>query len=177
MKSYAHLCGLQYEWGVNDCYTAMQRFYKDVYDVTLRDYIRPQDFGVNGINLYMDNYMKEGFRLIDVPMHDLLPGDAFVIQPNVIAPVNGPDLRVPTHAAAYVGGSQIFHHYTGQLSGPVPYKGLWRTRTVATLRHPDVAKQYMLDTKINLIDMLPQHLKEKVIGPQPAPSPDPAVET
>lgn len=153
MKSFDHLIGLPYKWGENDCYSAVRRFYNEVFDMQLRDYVRPKDFWQDNIDLYGDNFRSEGFRTIDLPHHELMPGDGFLIAIGA---------SFPTHAAVYVGGDDIFHHFTGQLSSREPYKGIWRARTVATLRHPEVAAKLVVQPKkLELADMMPAHLKEK----------------
>lgn len=39
------------------------------------------------------------------------------------------------HAGIYLGNGKMLHHMYGQLSGEVPYGGIWRERTMLTLRH------------------------------------------
>lgn len=160
MKSYEHLIGLPYEWGVNDCYSLVRRFYNEVFDLNLQDYIRPKDFWQEGIDLYGQNFRNEGFRAIDLPHHELMPGDGFLIAVGA---------SFPTHAAVYVGGDKILHHFTNRLSACEPYKGIWRSGTVATLRHPDVVKRAEVQpTKVDLLDLVPPHIREKFRGlPKP----------
>lgn len=153
MKSrHAHLEGRRYQWETADCYTAMQDWYRDVGGIILPNYIRPIDHGEVGVDLYRENFHREGFRLLDdVPMHDLKIGDGFLISIQS---------SVATHAAVYVGGNEIFHHPQGRLSVTEPYKGIWKKYTVATLRHPQVAenlKQY--EEKVDIGTLLPPHLK------------------
>jgi catechol 2,3-dioxygenase-like lactoylglutathione lyase family enzyme len=153
MKSYEHLIGLPYEWGVNDCYSLVRRFYNEVCGMNLKDYVRPKDFWRENIDLYGQNFRNEGFETIDLPMHELRPGDGFLIA--IGAPF-------PTHAAVYVGGDKILHHFTNQLSTCEPYRALWRRSTVATLRHPDALKAlHIQPQEVELGDLLPPHIKEK----------------
>lgn len=154
MKTFDHLLGIPYELGVNDCYSAVRSFYRDVYDLHMNDYVRPHNFWEYGLNLYMDNYAKEGFQVIHVPAHDVKEGDAFLIALGA---------AFPTHAAIYVGSNEIFHHFTNRLSCKEAYRSLWRNHTVATLRHPMVAASSALERpSLDLMDVLPPALKVRL---------------
>ena len=41
---YEHLIGIEYKHGSNDCYGLIRRFYKDNFDLNLRNYARPHDW-------------------------------------------------------------------------------------------------------------------------------------
>jgi len=148
------LCGVPYEWGVNDCFTAAQRYYATRHNIIIKDYARPDKFWLNGLDLIMGNFRKEGFELIDIPLHELNIGDGFLIAVGT---------TFPTHCAVYVGGGQIFHHFTKQLSTVEAYTGIWRKYTLAMVRHPGVAASHMDEVKtVQMLDLVPPHLREKI---------------
>jgi cell wall-associated NlpC family hydrolase len=62
---YEHLIGIEYKHGSNDCYGLIRRFYKDNFDLNLRNYARPHDWWNTDLSLYQLNYHKEGFRPLD----------------------------------------------------------------------------------------------------------------
>ena len=106
-------------------------FYKDNFDIELYNYVRPDDWWINGLNLYEDNFAREGFRTIDVPFRDIRIGDCFLIA------IPDPRTRItPTnHIAIYVGDGKVIHHLLGRLSCEVPYKGMLRNYTTCIIRH------------------------------------------
>ena len=78
-----------------------------------------------GQNIYVENYTKQGFVLINNPS-DIKEHDAFLIQ--LIS-------SVPNHAAIYIGEGLIMHHVMGRLSSRDVYGGYWRKHTTHHLRH------------------------------------------
>ena len=97
------LVGRQFSHGIIDCYTLVQDYYKDTLDIKL-DYIpREMEWWDKGQNIYVENYTKQGFVIINNPS-DIKEHDAFLIQ--LIS-------SVPNHAAIYIGEGLIMHHVMG----------------------------------------------------------------
>lgn len=129
---YENLKGRTWIHGVFDCYSLIQDFYAQNYQIVLNDYDHEDEWWNTGQNLYMENFAAEGFGLVDEP----LPGDVILMQ------INAP---VPCHGAIYLGKNTILHHYIHRISNSESYKGVWRNTTVAYLRHRDVKYREVYD--------------------------------
>lgn len=111
--------------GSVDCYGLVREFYKKEFDLDLTNYARSDFWWNNGENLYMENFKKEGFYLLndsDEPQF----GDLYLIALNA---------SVACHAAIYIGDNKILHHVINRLSAVDKYRGCWRNWTVARIRH------------------------------------------
>lgn len=124
----SHLEGREFIHGTEDCYSLVRDFFRDNFGIELTNYARPDDWWAKGLNLYMDHFHNEGFRLVDNPK-DLQIADVF------LCAVRSP---VANHAAVYVGEGHILHHFIGRRSNKELYKGIWRNTTVACIRHKDL---------------------------------------
>lgn len=149
---YDNLIGLQFKFGKQDCYTLVRQFYAQNFGLELRNYARPNDFWVYNMNLYMDNFHKEGFKAMDLRPEELRPGDALLMA-----------VRSPTanHAAVVVEGGRILHHMIDRLSTVEDYKGPWRNRTLATLRHPGAVYVDPPSEAVSLLELLPDHVRAR----------------
>jgi len=145
---YQHLIGRPFNHGVQDCFSLARDFYKDNFDINIRNIARPDNWWNLGMNLYMDHFYEEGFRVIDCHPKDWLPADGFLIA--MAAPV-------ACHAAVYLGNNMILHHAVNRFSEVTPYSGLWRNNTVAVLRHKDVPKVTKGPEILDLMQLLPPH--------------------
>lgn len=122
----APLIGRQFCFGVLDCYTLVRDYYAETFDIHLRDYHRDEKFWEKGQQLYLDNFAKEGFIVIDDP-NDLQVGDLLFMTLNNIAVAN--------HAAIVLDGNMILHHPMNRISGKDIYGGYWKKITVKHVRH------------------------------------------
>lgn len=116
--------GRQFVHGIVDCYALCRDWYKREWGLELRDYERRDQWWHNGENLYLENFMKEGFHKI--PIQELQCGDALLM--HIVSPV-------PNHAAIYLGEQQILHHVQGRLSSRDVYGGYYGKSTACALRH------------------------------------------
>lgn len=91
--------------GVTDCYSLIRDYYKLHHNTTLPDYPREYKWWEGVGNMYLDNFADAGFEEVD--LSDRQPGDVLLIY--LLS-------DVPNHAAVYLGGNEILHHYTGRLS-------------------------------------------------------------
>ena len=143
MIKYKHLEGRQWDPPKFDCYSALQDFYRDNFEIALRDYARPDNWWDHGLNLYMDNFHREGFQVIhEDRLQDLRVADILLMQ--IQAPV-------ADHAAIYLGNGWIFHHFFGRLSNAEQLRPLWWNTRVVTIRHPAVNISETV-TDFNLVD-------------------------
>ena len=118
------LIGRTFTHGVNDCYTLIKDFYSAKLGIELRDYHRDDEWWEKGQDLYLDNYIEEGFY--EVPLNELKYGDFILMQI---------ESNTVNHAAIYIGNGEILHHLYGRLSMRGVYGSYWLDRTRRTLRH------------------------------------------
>ena len=126
---YEHLIGIEYKHGSSDCYGLIRRFYKDNFDLNLRNYARPPDWWNTDLSLYQLNYHKEGFRPLDAHPSDWRPADLFLMA------VKSTKIN---HSAILLENGKILHHVPGRFSGVETYSGMWRNLTCGILRHKDI---------------------------------------
>lgn len=163
MSAYDHLLGLPFDEQKQHCYSLVKAFYRDVFNIELRDYANPHRWWDHGESLFMDNFRREGFELLDCAPHGYQYGDVLIMAINA---------SVGNHSAVLVENSRILHHLVGQRSCVHPYGGLFRNTTVAVLRHPDVK---ISETKLDLVSLLPRHVAnriEELQVPEQSSSPD-----
>lgn len=124
----APLLQREYAFGVLDCYTLGQDFYRRELGIVLPDFERRDGFWKRGEHLYRDNMLAAGFEV--VPVHDeadLVRGDGLLMR------VLSPD--VDNHVAVWLGDGMMLHHPYGQLSRRERWDTPWQRRTTAVLRH------------------------------------------
>lgn len=119
----APLLGRSFHHGVLDCYALVKDWYWQERGIKLGCYNRDYRWWLDGGNLYLDNYEKEGFaRVTDGTLE---VGDILLMTIRS---------RVPNHAAVFVGDNMILHHYEGQLSSREIYGKFWRDVTTLVIR-------------------------------------------
>lgn len=118
----APLLGLPFSHGVHDCYSLVQRYYRQELDIDLPDFARDEKWWEKGQNLYLENFEKAGFVQVD----DLHEHDGILMK--LASPV-------PNHAAVYVGNNQIVQHIMNRLSSRDVWGGWYQKIAVAFVRH------------------------------------------
>jgi len=126
---YDHLIGRDYVDGSVDCYRLVMDFYKDNFGIELPDYARPARFWEQGLNLYMNNYHANGFRVLDVHPSEWVPGDV------VLMAIQS---SIGNHAGILIERGQFIHHFYKRKSIVEKYRGMWQHSTIAVFRHIDV---------------------------------------
>lgn len=156
---YEHLLGREFVHGKTDCYDLVRCFYRDNFAIELTNYARPDFWWREGLNLYIDNFRKEGFEVLDIPVYQAQPADV------LLAAVMSSG--VANHAGVFVGDGKVLHHYPTRFSEVVPLKGIWRNSVCALVRHKDVVIDRKVPT-LDLMDLLPpqkrRQLDEYVAG-------------
>ena len=105
----------------------MRDWFRSERGVLLPNFARFDDWWKRGENLYLDNFSRVGFEVVNfADLRNLLPGDCFLMQ--VASPV-------PNHAAVYLGDGLILHHLQGRLSSRDVYGGYWQKVTTHVLRY------------------------------------------
>jgi proteasome lid subunit RPN8/RPN11 len=122
----AELEGRPFVYGVLDCLTIVQDYFRDKHGIEIPAFQYTEDWWNRGEDLYRDNLPKQGFVLVhDEPR----PSDLILMQC---------DGKVPNHCAIYVGDGMMLHHAPGHLSGYHPYiceRGYYALCTVGIWRH------------------------------------------
>lgn len=121
------LYGREYCFGVLDCYSFIQDFYKQEYGLILRDYEREDKFWEKGLNLYTDFMALEGFYPIEEK--NLKPGDGIIM--NIASDIGN-------HGAVYLGDGMMAHHLYHRLSSRDVYGGYYRKHMLLCVRHKDL---------------------------------------
>lgn len=120
----------QYVYGIYDCYSLIQDYYKREFGIALGNYPHVEGFWRKGYNFFQDNFGKEGF--VEMPPEtELQIGDMLLLQVGS---------AVPNHSALYIGDELIMHHCEGRLSRRDIYGGYWQKHTTAILRHKEMMK-------------------------------------
>ena len=119
------------EWihGVSDCYTLIQRVYKEIFNIELAYYERKDYWWAHSelYDLYRENYAKEGFNRIEISEDSQLQiGDAILMTIGC---------KIPCHAAIYIGDNKILHHFMNKESSIEEYDGIWKQTTSEVIRH------------------------------------------
>lgn len=106
-----------------DCYGLIRDWYKQERSIELPNFERTDNWWTRGENLYVRHYGDAGFYSHS---GELQPGDIILMQ------YKADEIN---HAGIYIGDGKMFHHMYGRLSEVVPYGGMWRERTLLTLRY------------------------------------------
>ena len=115
------LMGRVFVHGVTDCYSFIRDWYAQNRGVKLLDFARADNWWERGENLYLDNFAKAGFMVVD----EMQVGDVLLMTVGA---------NVPNHGAVYVGDNIIEHHLYGRLSSREVYGQFYRERTTHVLR-------------------------------------------
>ena len=124
------LIGRQFIYGLLDCFTLVEDYYREVCNIVLKvpqwnkDNGYEWDFWEKGKNYYVDNYEVNGFKRITDG--SLKPHDALLM--NIRSPISN-------HCAIYLGDNRILHHLVSRLSCRDQYGQHYRQYTTHTLRH------------------------------------------
>lgn len=124
--------GIDFQHGDTDCYGLIRRVYSEVFNISLTNYARPDNWWDHDdvYNLYMDNYANEGFSLVDIyRIQDMEVGDVILM---------AIQSSVPCHAGIYIGNNKILHHFYGRKSCIENYCRIWKNTTTGIIRHRDL---------------------------------------
>ena len=160
---YDHLLGVKfsYEQG-KDCLTTLCNYFKTMHDITIgNDYARYAGWERDGLNLFVDNFRKEGFELLDFPRSDkwgkhLQTGDVLLMSLHSLQ-----DRRatgVANHCAIWLEPRMILHHMFGRNSEIIPFK--YRNSTTHILRHKDIPLKQKVVENLDFFDILSPRKRE-----------------
>lgn len=122
------LLGVEFHHGVQDCYTAIRKWYWQTRGIKLKDFPRQGMWWCEDENLYVDNFAKAGFFIVDIC--DIQDGDV------VLGKIKS---EVINHAGIYLDNSVdgcglVYHHLPGRLSRRES-AGPWLNRTELVVRY------------------------------------------
>lgn len=145
--------GKVFDLETQNCYNAVQAFYRLNFGIELRDYPCPGHWWEQGLDLYRDLAGQEGFQLVQDPPSRWQAGDVILM---------AIDASVANHCAVLLPNGKIYHHLYGQLSCVTSYGGLFRNTTVAVYRHPDVQVHQRPKERVELESLLPPHVRRRL---------------
>lgn len=115
--------GARWILGFQDCFEIVRRYYRNTYKIYIGDYDRDESFCHEEQNVIMDNFEKEGFKI--VPKESLKLHDVILFRT---------DKALPQHFGIYLGGQQFLHHMQNGFSCQQLLNGKWLNRILYVLR-------------------------------------------
>jgi proteasome lid subunit RPN8/RPN11 len=103
------LLGRPFRHGVEDCYTAIRKWYWQERRVCLPDYPRSPDWWYGEADMYLGLYAQTGFRRLGA---DEVPGLGDI----GLARVGDRRVKTLNHGFVHLGDGTIYHHLPGRLS-------------------------------------------------------------
>ena len=129
---------------VYDCFELIRDFFKANRICDIPPYAKPPFWWKDGtLDLYMDNFSREGFDVVTTPMETWRPGDVILMAIGT---------KVACHGAILVDDSSILHHFTDRISCVEGYRPAYRNMTVGTLRHPN-CPDFTSEGRVELNDL------------------------
>ena len=122
MANYRSLIGLPWQYGINDCFSLVRRYYA-LAGVLLPDFERPERLETSP-SIFLEQAGALGFR--EIALNDLRAGDVLIMRLGTDAPM---------HAAIYVGNQQILHQRMNSVSGVEALTRYYRMKTAAVFRY------------------------------------------
>ena len=153
--SFNRYVGRPYRDGLDDCYGLVRDFYRREYGLVLRNYARPIGFDDGGLDLLRDNFRREGFEILNIPLPLLEPGDGLLFMVGS---------RSINHVGVATHGGKFLHHLYRKASSHDTLDPRWQQRLSLIVRHPDIAKANRdRQGTQSLLDLLPPHLRPGVM--------------
>jgi cell wall-associated NlpC family hydrolase len=148
---YDNLIGKQFILGSQDCLSLFREFYKQNFDIHIRNYARPAGWSSDQLDLMGICHEREGFEKIAWwKPSELRPGDVLCMSVGS---------RNPNHFAVYIGDGFLIHHLAHRLSSKEVFRDFWINSVAYILRHPkvpdlrpvhpDVTLQELFDVRVS----------------------------
>ena len=122
MADYQSLIGLPWQYGINDCFSLVRRYYA-LAGVMLPDFERPERLATSP-SIFLEQAGALGF--CETALSDLRVDDVLIMRLGTDAPM---------HAAIYVGDQQILHQRMNSVSGVEALTRYYRMKTAAVFRY------------------------------------------
>ncbi len=121
------LVGRKWNYGVNDCWTMIQDYYK-LLGISLPDHERPTDLATLTESMYLERMPQMGFHQID--LNRRRTNDVLIMQIMT---------QTPMHAAVFLlderGNEKILHNKKDSISSIEQFGLYYRQSTVAVFRY------------------------------------------
>ena len=103
------LLGRPFRHGVDDCYSAIRKWYWQERRILLPEFPRAPEWWFGTEELYLDGYAAAGFRRLGVDEAPAL-GDVGLTR------FGGREVKVINHGFVYLGDGTVYHHLPGRLA-------------------------------------------------------------
>jgi proteasome lid subunit RPN8/RPN11 len=113
-----------YVYGIMDCFTLVRDFYK-LYEISIPNYYREDDFWNHGYSQYLDLYENNNFEKVD-GIENLKFGDLVLF--NIRC-------ELPNHAGIYIGEGTLMHQPQSRLSLTEEMGLIWQNTFFCILRY------------------------------------------
>lgn len=167
---YDHLLGKKFEYGTQDCLTTLSDYYRTIHGIEIgKDYARFPGWEREGLNLFVDNYYDEGFRLLEFARADnwythLQDGDLLFMSIHGLS--DRANSGVANHCAIWLEPKMILHHMFGRRSQIIDFK--YKNSTTHILRHKDVPLKEKEVEQVDFFDILSPRKREMLRNAQRA---------
>lgn len=153
--TYAHLLGLPYESGRQDCYGLLRRYYKEQFSIDLLNFARPDGWWDEpDLNILSDFLDADGWQDVGCNSRLMRRGDALVFS-LLNSKVN--------HVGIYVGNGMFIHHLWNNFSREEAVTPKWTSRLLHVVRLPAVEEAIsQAQGKLDYTNLLPTHVKRKI---------------
>jgi len=108
----AKYIGTKFEFGLNDCYSLVRKYFKEELNLELRNYFRDSRWYKTNPAIWMENVSTENFSIV---FSDNI-FDVSNLKPHDVLLMKGRNIKYPSHAAIHIGSGFILHHPYGKLS-------------------------------------------------------------
>ena len=168
---YDHLLGddFSYEDG-EDCLTTLSKYFDTMEGIEVKsDYARYEGWERDGLNLFADNFRKEGFEILDFPRGDPW-GNYMQTSDVILMSIHGfsdrPATGVANHCAVWLEPRMMLHRMYGRKSEIIPFR--FKNSTTHILRHKDIASRKKEVDKVDFFDILSPRKRELLENAQRA---------
>lgn len=117
--------GLEFAWGLWDCYETVRLHYRQMHQFYMTDYDRDESFEKATESLIVKHVADEGFAYVDK--------SAPIVKDDVLL-FRTPGAPYPQHLGVVTGPNRMIHHRRGQLSCEEAIDGAWLRRLMGVLR-------------------------------------------
>jgi len=167
---YSHLTGVDFKYGEKDCLTTLTRYFKTMENIEVKnDYARWEGWEREGHDLFVDNFRKEGFELLDFP-RSAKWGEHMQTSDVILMSIHSLQDRqssgVANHCAVWLEPRMMLHHMYGRRSEIIPFK--YRNATTHILRHKDIPLRKKEVDKLDFLDILSPRKRELLENAQRA---------
>lgn len=145
--------GFEFNLETRNCYTLLRDFYRINYDIHLSDVVSPGRWWDEGLDLYRELALQEGFSPLHCHPSEYRTGDVVLMAIGA---------SVGNHIAIILPDGKILHHLINQRSSITSYGGLFRNTTVAVYRHRDVIGRHPGTQLVQFEGLLTPHVRRRL---------------